>query len=107
MPPEATNEKDRRRGLGAHVRQYVPLAIVAIALLGFGMLADEVVEGDTLAFDRAVLLWFRVPGNIAVPIGPLWVQEAVRDVTSLLSASAAPQMQRVIACNSGASEVGS
>jgi len=69
--------------LGAHVRQYVPLAIVAIALLGFGMLADEVVEGDTLAFDRAVLLWFRVPGNIAVPIGPLWVQEAVRDVTSL------------------------
>ena len=83
MPPEATNEKDRRRGLGAHVRRYVPLAIVAIALLGFGMLADEVVEGDTLAFDRAVLLWFRVPGNIAVPIGPLWVQEAVRDVTSL------------------------
>lgn len=56
-------------------------------LLGFGLLADEVVEGDTLAFDRTVLLWFRTPANVAVPIGPLWLQEAVRDVTSLGSFS--------------------
>src|SRR3569623_650440 len=65
------------------LKRYVPLLVVAAMLLGFGLLADEVVEGDTLAFDRAILLWFRTPGNLAVPIGPLWFQEAVRDVTSL------------------------
>jgi len=67
--------------------KYGLLGVAALALLGFGLLADEVVEGDTLAFDRTVLLWFRQPGNMAVPVGPLWFQEAVRDVTSLGSFS--------------------
>src|SRR3569623_127659 len=69
------------------LKRYVPLIVVAAMLLGFGLLADEVVEGDTLAFDRAILLWFRTPGNLAVPIGSLWLQEAVRDITSLGSFS--------------------
>ena len=71
------------RRLGA----YLPLAMVGAMLLVFGLLADEVVEGDTLGFDRTILLWFRSPDNVAVPIGPLWLQEAVRDVTSLGSFS--------------------
>ena len=65
------------------MKRYVPHVLVAAMLLGFGLLADEVVEGSTLAFDRTILLWFRTPGNLATPIGPLWLQEAVRDVTSL------------------------
>src|SRR3569623_3194111 len=69
------------------LKRYVPHLVVAAMILGFGLLADEVVEGDTLAFDRALLLWIRTPGNLAVPIGPLWLQEAVRDVTSLGSFS--------------------
>jgi undecaprenyl-diphosphatase len=63
----------------------VYLGAIAIALLlgGFGMIADEMVEGDTQVFDRAVLLMFRTPGNPADPLGPAWVEEAVRDITSL------------------------
>jgi undecaprenyl-diphosphatase len=60
------------------------LAVAAAALLGgFGMLADEVLEGATVDFDRTVTLWFRANGNIAEPVGPVWLQEAVRDVTAL------------------------
>ena len=63
-------------------------ALVAAGLLGgFGLLADEVVEGDTLNFDNAVLLALRTPGDPADPIGPAWFEEAVRDVTSLGSFS--------------------
>lgn len=71
----------------SNLKRYVPLSIVALILLVFGLLADEVVEGDTLQFDRAVLMWFRMPGHPEVPVGPLWLQEAVRDVTSIGSFS--------------------
>jgi undecaprenyl-diphosphatase len=66
-------------------RMPVYLGAIAIALLvgGFGMIADEMVEGDTLAFDRAILLLFRSPGNPADPLGPPWLEEAMRDITSL------------------------
>jgi undecaprenyl-diphosphatase len=60
---------------------------VACILLVFGVLADEVVEGDTLQFDHAILMWFRMPDHPEVPVGPLWLQEALRDVTSIGSFS--------------------
>jgi undecaprenyl-diphosphatase len=70
-----------------HLPFYLPL-LCASALLGaFGMLADEVLEGDTLTFDNAVTALFRTPGNPADPIGPVWLEEAVRDITSLGSAT--------------------
>jgi undecaprenyl-diphosphatase len=47
------------------------------------MIADEMAEGETLAFDTAVLHAFRTPGDLTDPIGPPWVEEAVRDLTSL------------------------
>jgi undecaprenyl-diphosphatase len=42
-----------------------------------------VVEGETLKFDNAVLLMFRVPGHPETLLGPLWLQEMGRDITSL------------------------
>ena len=46
-------------------------ALVVAALVGaFGLLADEVLEGDTLNFDLAILNWFRVPGDPTQMIGP-------------------------------------
>ncbi len=40
-------------------------------------------EGDTHAFDHAVLLALRDPADPSDPIGPWWVELAARDVTSL------------------------
>ena len=63
-------------------------AVVAAALLfGFGLLADEVAEGDTLGFDQALLDFFRERGDPTNPWGPAWLEEAGRDLTALGSFS--------------------
>ena len=56
---------------------------VALGLWAFGGLMSEVMEGETGAFDRALLLSLRVPGDLAQPIGPKFVQEMMRDATAL------------------------
>jgi len=50
---------------------------------GVGLLAEEVIEGETLPFDRKLLLSLRQPGNPGVPIGPPWLPEAARDISAL------------------------
>lgn len=59
------------------------IAIISGLILAFLRLADAVQEGGTAAFDQAILLMFRTPGDVNQVIGPLWVQEMVRDITSL------------------------
>ena len=59
------------------------IAILAGGISAFISLADEVVEGDTVDFDRAVILALRNPADLSDPLGPLWLEEAVRDVTAL------------------------
>lgn len=63
--------------------QFFGLGILSALLVGFSILADEVVEGDTLGFDNSVLMALRVPGDPQTPIGPAWLHEAARDVTAL------------------------
>lgn len=58
-------------------------AIVTLGLWVFAGLLDEVREGSTGAFDKAVLMAFRVPGNPSQPIGPPALQEVMRDFTAL------------------------
>ena len=58
------------------------LFCVAALILGFGLLADEVMEGDTMAFDTHVAHLFRRVGA-AGPVGPAWLHEMARDVTAL------------------------
>ncbi|MBN9218357.1 MAG: phosphatase PAP2 family protein [Mesorhizobium sp.] len=63
-----------------------PVAAVLVAgclVLTFGLLAEEVLEGDTSRFDMTVLMALRSGGNPANPIGPAWLGEMGRDVTSL------------------------
>ena len=57
--------------------------VIAVLLITFSLIAEEVMEGEPLAFDRTVLLAFRQPSNPSVPIGPPSLQEAARDVTAL------------------------
>ena len=59
------------------------LLVLTGGLLAFVALASEVLEGETDAFDRAVLLGFRAAGNPADPLGPPWLEEMARDFTAL------------------------
>src|SRR5947209_16583550 len=48
----------------------------------FAELADQVVDGGTQKFDRALLLSMRRSGDL-MPLGPPYVQDAARDITAL------------------------
>src|SRR5262249_525014 len=62
--------------------------VLATALLfAFVILAGEVIEGETHAFDERLLLLFRDPGNPSTTIGPPWFKEGMRDITALGSTS--------------------
>lgn len=76
--------RDRLRGFSW--AQFVMLAALlgcAGSLLGFAALVDQTFEGDTHAFDEAVLLALRNPADAADPIGPFWLEIMMRDFTSL------------------------
>lgn len=89
MRTDVDGLKARATSLGATVRRLVEarglvlLLLVALAGWAFIGLADETMEGDTHAFDKAVLLAFRTPGDLADPIGPGWLEEMMRDITGL------------------------
>ena len=56
--------------------------VLALAgmLLGFAHLTYGIIEGETGAFDHAVLMAMRTPNAPNNPLGPPWFEEAVRDV---------------------------
>ena len=92
MAASSRRGRDRGRGrgrfhlltwLGTHEKMVlVALAAIVTGVWGFALLADEVLEGGTLAFDQKILLAFR-HSDTHLPLGPPWVQEAARDLTSL------------------------
>jgi undecaprenyl-diphosphatase len=61
----------------------IVVTLLAGALSGFAELADEVADGETHAFDRAVMLSMREEGDSNEPVGPEWVELVARDITSL------------------------
>lgn len=58
-----------------------------LLVVAFFLLAAEVVEGDTQAFDLRVLRALRSPADPSIPIGPPWLRGAALDITSLGSAT--------------------
>lgn len=64
-----------------------PILIIVLLVAGaawvFAELADEVMEGDSSGFDQTVLFALRSPTDPAVPLGPRWLQETMRDFTAL------------------------
>jgi undecaprenyl-diphosphatase len=109
MPPavaarRSTQVTDFRSGSMTAYKRYVPttafrsvlrkgqqlewpilimVLLVAGAAWAFAELADEVMKGDSSGFDQAVLLALRSPTDPAVPLGPRWLQETMRDFTAL------------------------
>lgn len=70
--------------LGGHEpRILLVVLLVAAAVWAFAEVTDEVVEGEARAFDHAVLLAMRTPGDLSDPWGPDWLEEFERDFTAL------------------------
>lgn len=66
--------------------ELAPLAVLALgasALFLFIALAEAVLEGETHAFDSAILQALRDPADPADPLGPVWLEGAIRDITAL------------------------
>jgi undecaprenyl-diphosphatase len=61
----------------------IPVLLLAAALWTFASITKEVMEGDSHAFDKAVLLAMRMPQDPADPWGPLWLEKLARDFTAL------------------------
>jgi undecaprenyl-diphosphatase len=59
------------------------LAVSAAGLWVFIEIAEEVVEGATHAVDEKIVLLFRTANDLSDPLGPPWLEEAVRDFTAL------------------------
>src|SRR6266545_581424 len=75
-----------RRWIALARQELLPLILLVLIAGGvwlFIALADEVAEGGTRTVDRAVLLALRDPSDLSDPIGPPWMEEAVRDFTGL------------------------
>lgn len=70
--------------IGTHERAtLIALTLVALFAWSFAELADEVLEGETAAVDERLLLAMRAEDDPTDPIGPLWFEEFVRDITGL------------------------
>ncbi|WP_312990621.1 phosphatase PAP2 family protein [Rhizobium populisoli] len=62
-----------------------PAMVILASGAGFVFLwlARELLEGDTFALDRSILLSLRRAGDLSVPIGPSWLTHVITDITSL------------------------
>jgi len=72
-----------RQNAARHLRSWAPTLFVATLLFGFAYIAQEVSEGEPLAFDRWLMVAFRQASDLSRPIGPPWLLDIVRDITAL------------------------
>jgi undecaprenyl-diphosphatase len=66
----------------ASARALTVFAFIALLLLAFAGLADEVAEGDARWLDERLMLALRTADRTD-PIGPLWLESAMVDITAL------------------------
>ena len=75
------------RGFASHCRSETWLLMsvltISVLLFAFGLIAQEVSEGELLTFDKSIMRALRNSANPSIPIGPPWLQEAARNITSL------------------------
>ncbi|HVL29702.1 MAG TPA: phosphatase PAP2 family protein [Sphingomicrobium sp.] len=61
----------------------VAFLAVTVLLAGVGNLASEVIDGDTLAFDRWLIAVLRDASDPGSPLGPAWLRKTMVDLTAL------------------------
>jgi undecaprenyl-diphosphatase len=71
------------RRFARHHLTSLALLLLASGLLAFIGIAEEMLEGDTMRFDRGLLLALRTADDAGDPLGPAWVEEMFRDFTAL------------------------
>lgn len=64
-------------------RILLAMAAASAALWAFLELADEVLEGESMPVDQALLLLLRSPSDPAEMLGPPWLEDFAHDVTAL------------------------
>ena len=84
-----TNPASNDRPIWRRIEFNVLLAglVIAGGMWGFVELLEVARATTPHSFDTDILLAFRVAGDPNDPIGPLWVEEAMRDLTALGSTS--------------------
>jgi undecaprenyl-diphosphatase len=68
-------------------RLLIAALVTAFSIFLFIEIADEVMEKETQSLDERIIIALREPNDLADPIGPIWVEEAVRDISALGSHS--------------------
>jgi len=61
----------------------ISFVVIACLLFAFGVIAQNVIQGRSFAFDQKIIVALRDPANPSAHLGPEWVQEAARDLTGL------------------------
>lgn len=62
---------------------WILLVLVTASLWLFMAIAEEVLEGETLALDKSILLLTRDADNPEDLLGPAWLQQVGHDITAL------------------------
>jgi len=71
------------RLLNIEIRVLLTLLIIISSTWIFFIIANAVSSGTTQQLDVNIVKYFRNAGNPAVPIGPYWLPDVMRDITSL------------------------
>jgi undecaprenyl-diphosphatase len=71
----------------AELNLLVGSVVFLLLILCVSRLASEVFEGETLRFDKRILVSLRSAADPAVPVGPPWLTSAALDITALGSAT--------------------
>lgn len=72
-----------RRKVQQEFAFFVYVLCVIVGIWAFAELADEVIEGESRAFDQIVLQAVRGVGASGEPRGPLWLTESMLEITAL------------------------
>lgn len=74
----------------SRVRRVIPeyateilVVLVSVGLIAFIRLAGGIADAGPGGFDERILLMFREPADPAEPLGPVWLEVVVRDVSAL------------------------
>ncbi|WBH15627.1 phosphatase PAP2 family protein [Sphingomonas radiodurans] len=79
----ATPDQIAPEGITHPPYAFIALLALAGAVLVIALLGSTIARGSQFDFDSAIMLGLRIPGDLATPVGPVWLRQAMIDVTAL------------------------